>query len=178
MRFFYCNRAAILYYAGVSTETVVPTPALTVALLKRFNTSRVTRRFRADVTAARVEAVRVRAEVDALLAPVFASFEFAAGEPRTDDGELIQSEDRLWLTDMDCSDWDRKRHETLTAAGYDTTGERCPALVAESNERDAVVALLQHATTVLGIDFVLIWRSGTREVAAETVELMMGNLRR
>lgn len=142
--------------------------ALTIAQLKRFNRSRKTALLRAAVFAARDEAKRVRTEVDALLAPVFAGFHFV-----DDDGMKIETSDRLWLCDDDTSAWDRTRHETLTAAGYDTTGERCPALVAEENARLAVVALMQHTTEQLGLDFVEMYRSGVPGLSERAVDLIL-----
>jgi hypothetical protein len=141
---------------------------LTIAQLKRFNRSRKTALLRAAAFVARADAKRVRSEVDALLSPIFAGFHFV-----DDDGVKIETEGRLWLCDDDTSAWDRTRHETLTAAGYDTTGERCPALVAESNVREAIVALMQHATEQLGIDFVEMYRSGVPGLSESAVDLML-----
>lgn len=148
-------------------NAVAPFP-VTLPKLKKFNRSAETARLRDAVTNARAEAKRIRSEVATLLAPVFARFTFV-----DDEGNRITDEDKLYMSDDDCSAWDRVRHETLTAAGYDTADGRCPALVAESAAREAVIALLQHATEQLGLNFIEIWRCSRRELAEQAVDLLM-----
>lgn len=131
------------------------TGQLTMASLKAVERNRETIVLKAAVLALRERAVRVRAEVDAYTAPVFARFEFRSkydGAPITRPADLYLSGDEAGCAEFFAAcDLANREH------GYELPAGHCPALVAENEVLKAERQLLEHYSKALGTDFAGTW---------------------
>ena len=123
---------------------------LTIQDVKNLYANPMTSVLIATVRLMRSEAAKMRAKVDAYSQPILD----AAGLTYEDSGQPITKLDDTWL----CKDGPQL--DAFFAAlkvanhkhGFAHLGDRCPALVAESQARDAEAALIDHARDAFGID--------------------------
>jgi hypothetical protein len=116
---------------------------LTAAMLEAFARDPAVRSVVRGLVAARKNAAKVRADVDALLAPVFATFSFTSEH----DGTPIADPDKLYLAELETPQmraWEAARADAIEVAGYKVpTREHCPALMAEHDARKLEWRLLE-----------------------------------
>jgi hypothetical protein len=107
------------------------------------------------ITKAKAEILRE--EIDALDAKLLAEREYriaAEWVKQGDADERITEPKNTWLMgDEDAAIFHRLRADAIEAAGYEVpTREFCPALIAESAERDAIATMIELATTMPGLE--------------------------
>lgn len=129
----------------------LPLENKTPADLKRW--AQTNAKLGAAVIAARVKAERVRAEVDARAAPIFAKYQFTAsktGKPLATPEDLYLVED---LKDPQVLAYYAEVDAANRAAGWRGAKDTCPALVAEHEVIEAERALLKAGGEFCNVDF-------------------------
>lgn len=126
---------------------------LNVETLRRFDLSPLTVQRRENVKAARLNAQRIREQVDAYVEPYFQTFDFLADEK--DGGKRIERARDLYLST------DEERVAEFFAGcdrlhaehGFEMKPGYCPALVAENLVLTMERQFLEYAAQELGVDF-------------------------
>lgn len=123
---------------------------LTVDHVRRYCLSGEARDAAKALHQARKDAERLRAEIAALIAPVFARFEFYAetGERITDEGDLYTVAD---INSPQMREWDAARDKAIHDAGYNVPHGHCPALIAQDQVCKCEARLLEIGARHFGI---------------------------
>lgn len=123
---------------------------LTIDHVRRYAKSAEARAAARALHKARQDAARLRLAIAALIAPVFARFEFYAdtGERITDEKDLYKVAD---LDTPEMREWDEARDKAIHDAGYNVPHGHCPALIAQGQVRKCEARLLEIGARHFGI---------------------------